>query len=60
LEAKEFQIQALAEHDLFKQLSGNPYAITMMACFRANPLEPQTLKDIYIKVARERNIHGDL
>ena len=32
----------------------------MMACFRANPLEPLTLKDIYMKVASERNIHGDL
>lgn len=33
---------------MFKQLSGNPLAITLLACCRANPLhQSRTLKNIY-------------
>jgi hypothetical protein len=37
----------IAEHDLFKQLNGNPHSITMLASCRANPIENFSLKDIY-------------
>ena len=37
----------LAEHDLFKQLRGNPQSVTLLACCRANPLAERPLKDLY-------------
>lgn len=32
---------------MFKQMCGNPLAITVLACCRANPIQQRSLKDIY-------------
>jgi hypothetical protein len=54
LASRDFQIQALSEHNLFKQLGGNPHSISLLACCRANPLESFSLKEIYQMVVNNR------
>ena len=52
----QLQIRALANHDLFKQLSGNPLSIRILAANNANSmLEKNDLKSIYKKVKNEIN-----
>ena len=54
------QVRALANHDLFKQLSGNPFSIRLLAAFNANPmLKNNDLKSIYTKVKNEINLLAD-
>ena len=57
----QLQIRALANHDLFKQLSGNPLSIRILAAFNANSmLENNDLVSIYNKVKNEVNeLAGD-
>jgi hypothetical protein len=54
LSSRSYQQQVLAEHDLFRQLSGNPHAITLLACCRANPSTQKNLNDIYEMVLSDR------
>ena len=43
------QIEALSYHDLFKQLSGNPTSIVILASAIANKfIKQQTIADIYV------------
>lgn len=37
LAVKEYYVNVLTEHDFFIKLSGNPHAITLMACLLVNP-----------------------
>ena len=47
--------KALTMHDMFKQLSGNPMSIRILASFHANTLiKKNDLKSIYEKVRNER------
>ena len=47
--------KALAIHDMFRQLSGNPMSIRILASFHANVLiKNNDLKSIYLKVKSER------
>ena len=46
--SEDFKIKALAEHALFKQLSGNPLSINLIASCRSNPSTPGiSLKAIF-------------
>lgn len=51
---RDYQVNALAEHDLFKLLKGNPHSISLLACSRANPIEKVTLAKIY-EMAKQNN-----
>ena len=50
---------ALASHDMFKQLSGNPTSITMIAAIHANPMIKQRLLEMYKLIKSEKNIVVD-
>lgn len=50
---------ALASHDMFKQLSGNPTSITMVAAIHANPMIKQRLLEMYKLIKSEKNIVVD-
>jgi hypothetical protein len=47
-------MNVLVDHDLFKQLAGNPHAITLIACARANPVSSISLKEVYNMVLSDR------
>lgn len=53
-------IEALAYHDMFRQLSGNPTSITMIAALLKNPLIERTdnnpLVDMYKRIKSEKDI----
>lgn len=53
-------IEALAAHDMFRQLSGNPTSITMIAAIIKNPMikkaEKNTLIDMYNRIKSEKDI----
>jgi len=53
-------VSALAQHDMFKQLLGNPLSITMIAAIHCNPMikksEGSTLVDMYERIKSEKNI----
>ena len=52
--------KALSMHDMFKQLSGNPMSIRILASFHANTLiKKNDLKTIYEKVKSERSFMED-
>ena len=48
------RIDALSAHDMFKQLSGNPTSITMIAAFHANPMIKQRLLEMYKMIKEEK------
>lgn len=54
LQSKEYQMNVLVDHDLFKQLAGNPHAITLIACARANPVSSISLREVYNMVLSDR------
>ena len=50
-------MQALANHDLFRQLCGNPMSIRILASFHANEmLSNNDLTSLYKKVQEEKEI----
>ena len=49
--------EVLANHDLFKQLSGNPTSIKMIAASLQNPLIKQNnLIDMYLNIKKEKDL----
>ena len=53
-------MRALANHDLFKQLSGNPSSIRILAAINANPMmQKNDLLSIYQKVKDEVDFLAD-
>ena len=53
-------VDALAHHDMFKQISGNPTSITMIAAMLQNPLIKKANKnpliDMYDRIKSHKNI----
>jgi len=54
------KISVLAAHDMFRQISGNPTSITMMAAIKANDMirrdHSNALIDIYNRIKSEKDI----
>ena len=54
------RLKALSMHDMFKQLSGNPTSICMIAAMLKNPLikknEANPLVDLYMRIKSEKDI----
>ena len=51
--------EALSDHDMSKQLSGNPTSIVFLAACFANPFKMNKLTDLYQKIVEEKNIEDD-
>ena len=57
---EKITIEALACHDMFKQISGNPTSITMIAAMLQNPLikkeNKNSLIDMYDRIKSHKDI----
>lgn len=60
LNSNDMIIKALSEHDMFRQIQGNPTSITLMAAINSNEMikreDQNTLIDIYRRITSEKDI----